>query len=299
MSVIDRAKDAIRGARKRVIFPEGGDARIAEAAARLEAEGLAQPILFGDVLPVPTSSHIETVLAARPGMTEGMAVRLLARPVPLAGAMVAAGEADGVVAGAAHSTARIIEAGLMTIGLAPGIATPSSFFLMAWPDRELIFADCALNTEPTVSDLADIAVASGLSARRLLGVPPLVALLSFSTHGSSTAASAQRVAEATAAARTRAPDIAFEGELQGDAALDPHIAARKVRGESAVAGRANVLVFPSLEAGNIAYKLVQHLAGARAIGPILQGFRRPISDLSRGATVEDIVDTTTLLLAMS
>jgi phosphate acetyltransferase len=299
MGVIDWAKGAIRGKRKRVIFPEGGDARIAEAASRLEAEGLAQPILFEDLLPEPTSSLLETVRAARPGMTEGMAVRLLARPVPLAGAMVAAGEADAVVAGAAHPTARVIEAGLMTIGLTPGIATPSSFFLMAWPDRELIFADCALNTDPTASELADIAVASGLSARRLLGVPPRVALLSFSTHGSSTAAPARRVAEAVATARARAPDIAFEGELQGDAALDPHIAARKIRGESAVAGRANVLVFPSLEAGNIAYKLVQHLAGARAVGPILQGFRRPISDLSRGATVEDIVDTTVLLLAMS
>jgi phosphate acetyltransferase len=232
-------------------------------------------------------------------MTEGMAIRLLARPLPLAGAMVAAGEADAMVAGASHPTSRIVEAGLMTIGLGPGIATPSSFFLMTWAERELIFADCAVNVAPTTSELADIAVASAFTAGALLDEPPRVALLSFSTHGSSATEPARRVRDAVEEARRRAPQIAFDGELQGDAALDPTIAARKIKGESTVAGRANVLVFPSLEAGNIAYKLVQQLAGARATGPILQGFRRPISDLSRGATVEDIVDTTVLLLAMS
>ncbi|HKQ94852.1 MAG TPA: phosphate acyltransferase [Aestuariivirgaceae bacterium] len=299
MGVIDRAKGAILGKRKRVIFPEGGDARIVEAARRLAADGFAEPILFEDALPVPTSSLIETVLAARPGMTEGMAVRLLARPLPLAGAMVAAGEADAIVAGAAHPTSRIIEAGLMTIGLRSGIATPSSFFLMTLAERELIFADCAVNVAPTASELADIAVASAFTAGALLHEPPRVAFLSFSTHGSSAAEPARRIRDAVEEARRRAPEIAFDGELQGDAALDPAVAARKIKGESTVAGRANVLVFPSLEAGNIAYKLVQQLAGARAIGPILQGFRRPISDLSRGATVDDIVDTTVLLLAMS
>ena len=272
---------------------------MAAAARRLAVEGLAEPIVLGNALLEPTAAHIEQVRASRPGMTAGMAARLLARPLPLAGAMVAAGEADAMVAGASHPTARIIEAGLMTIGLDPGIATPSSFFLMTLADREMIFADCAVNVAPTASELADIAVATAVTAGRLLHEPPRVAFLSFSTHGSSATKPARRVRDAVEVARRRAPDIAFDGELQGDAALDPAVAARKVEGESPVAGRANVLIFPSLEAGNIAYKLVQQLAGARATGPILQGFRRPLSDLSRGATVEDIVDTTVLLLAMS
>lgn len=186
----------------------------------------------------------------------------------------------------------------MTVGLADGVDTPSSFFLMSLPDgRSLIFADCALIVAPTASQLADIAVASARSGAALLG-QARTALLSFSTRGSGAGPEVARVREAVALARARAPELAFDGEMQADAALDAAIARRKGAG-GPVAGDANVLVFPSLDAGNIGYKLVQQLAHARAIGPILQGFARPVSDLSRGATVDEIVATAVLTLAMA
>jgi phosphate acetyltransferase len=228
---------------------------------------------------------------------------MVKRPLFWGGMMVALGDADTMVAGVAHATATVIQAGALTVGYAPGIETPSSFFLMIVPsranelERVLVFADCAVNIAPTPAQLADIAMASCKSALRLLPEEPRVALLSFSTHGSAAHEAVDKVVATLNIVRSKAPSMLVDGELQADAALVPSVAQRKLKQPSHVAGRANVLIFPDLNAANISYKLTQYLAGAKAIGPFLQGFAKPISDLSRGASDSDIVSTSVVCLA--
>ena len=285
-----RAFAMARARRGRIVMPEMEDPRIREAAARLRAEGLAEP--QGLEAARPAAAYVDVLLRVRPDMKPSLAARLLEKPLFRAGAMVAAGEADALLAGALAPTRRVIEAAAMTIGMSEGVATPSSFFLMLLPDgREFIFADCAVNVAPDAAALADIARASAASAEALLG-SARVALLSYATGHSGTGPSVELVQ--AAAERLAEGGMTLTGPIQADAALNAAIAQRK---GNAGAGDANVLIFPSLDAGNIAYKLMQELAGAQAIGPFLQGFARPVCDLSRGAGTDAIVAAAAITLA--
>jgi len=286
MDVLKTAMTAARARNARVILPEMEDPRVAAAADQLRATGLAQPLTLADAR--PAAEYVDLLLANRPGLKPALAQRMLEKPLIRAAAMVAAGEAEAMVAGAASATRRVIEAAALAIGMTEGVQTPSSFFLMILPDgRNFIFADCAVNTDPDAAQLADIARASAASATALLG-EARVALLSYSTGASGTGASVDRVLAAAQA-------TGFPGPVQADAALNAAIASKK----GYTAPPANTLIFPDLNSGNIAYKLMQELAGAQAIGPFLQGFRKPVCDLSRGTSVDDIIAATAITLAMA
>ncbi len=309
-------KEIARRKPARIVFPEAQDDRILLAADMVAKEGIARPVLIGqeesvrsraaelklDFSGVEINDNTEDAVLDKYAelyvqnrtVKTSIARRLVKKPLSFGGMMVKSGAADGMIAGVASATAAVIQAASLTIGFQPGISTPSSFFIMVLPefagqsDYPLVFADCAVNIDPSDKELAEIAVVSAANAKVLLGVEPQVALLSFASKGSANHARVDKIKSALAFSREMAPELSIDGELQGDAALIEAVAAKKVK-ESPVAGKANVLIFPDLDSGNIAYKLVQYLAGAKAIGPILQGFAHPVNDMSRGASVEDLV----------
>lgn len=311
--LVTRARQDVR----RVVFAEGAAPKIVGAAREVADLAAARPVLVGQPAEIrgaaeaagvsldgidlvdPAGDLLEEFAAEyvsiNPGFPARAARRMVSDPLYFAAMMVRTGRADAVVAGLTHATGEVIMAGQLILGMAEGIRTPSSMFVMdipgyAGPEGSgLAFADCAVVPEPTADDLADIAIATAGTVRRLLGWEPRVAFLAFATKGSAEHPGLARVREAVEQVRRREPGLAVDGELQLDAAINPAIAATKLRDVGPVAGRANTLVFPDLNAGNIGYKLVQQLAGAGAYGPLLQGFARTISDLSRGATADDIV----------
>lgn len=301
MSLISELKEKLRGKDKRIILPEGEDARVVEAARILQKEGIIRPVVLtksedlAGLEVIKTDAYdLDELIAAfvdrRKGKIDAAgAEKLLREDANYFGTMlVFTGKADGLVSGANHSTAATVRPALQIIKMKDGFSKTSGVFVMMKGSERYLFTDCAINIAPTAEDIAENAILANETAKTFGIDAPKIALLSFSTKGSAESEETQKVASALAIVREKAPEIVIDGEMQFDAAFVESVGAKKAPG-SPVAGRANVFVFPSLEAGNIGYKIAQRMGGFEAIGPILQGLRCPVNDLSRGCSVEDIV----------
>lgn len=321
MDLLQKIKENARKHEMRIVLPEGTEIRTLKAANQIIEEKLAKIILLGspEVINKTASennlTNIKNAIIIDPknhdkkeaytdllvelrkskGLTKEEASKLVENPLYLATLMIKAGDADGEVAGADNATADVLRPAFQVVKTLPGISVVSGAFIMILNDKKfgedglMVFADCVVQPDPTAQELAEIAVATGNTARTIAGFEPKIAMLSFSTLGSGKHEMVDKVVEATRLAKEMAPDMMIEGELQSDAAIVPEVGQKKAPG-SKIAGNANVLVFPTMQAGNIAYKLVQRIAGVEAVGPILQGIAAPINDLSRGCSVDDIVN---------
>ena len=321
MSLLQEIREKAKIKNKCIVLAEGEEERIIRAAEEIVAEKIARLILIGnkEVILSKAQKSLDGVTIIDPntddiseyanllfelrkskGMTEEQAVEFAKKPLYLGVLLVKAGKADGMVAGAINSTGDTLRPALQIIKTAPGIKTVSSCFIMVLPEGckygengIMVFGDCAVNINPDAQQLADIAIASAQSAASIAGIEPKVAMLSFSTKGSAKHEFVDKVVEATKIVKELAPDLKVDGELQFDAAVVKSVASLKAPG-SDIAGSANVMIFPDIQAGNIGYKLVQRLAGAEAVGPICQGFNMPVNDLSRGCSAEDVVNVTAM-----
>jgi phosphate acetyltransferase len=324
---MDKIQEFIERAKvlnKKVVFPEGEDERILLSASEIKKEKIAIPVLLGkkekiyntgknlgitNLLEIeiiePENSNLFGILIdkycqKRKNINKNVAEKIVKRPLVFGGLLVDSGICDTMIAGASNTTANVIQSAALTVGYLDGIKTASSFFIMVLPNKKIyFFADCAVNICPDENQLAEIGITTGVNYKKLMGEKPKIAFLSFSTKGSASHPLVEKIQKAVKIAREKNIEFDIDGELQVDSAINEEVAKRKVKDFSPVAGKANVLIFPDLNSGNIAYKITQYLGNAEAYGPILQGFSKPVSDLSRGAKVKDIIITTVITCLMS